>query len=110
MSTTSIFHCINVPCNGWCGSRSLSVGGGGGVHKKSQINRRMIHSNLCHRFLSKTVKNNQTIRIIYWKLKSKTLQIALLKDEIKGSLDKWSQLCYQLRIINLFIIFDVSKW
>lgn len=59
MSTTSIFHCINVPCNGWCGSRSLSVGGGGGVHKKSQINRRMIHSNPCHRFLSKTVKNNQ---------------------------------------------------
>lgn len=35
MSTTSNFHCINVPCNGWSGSRSLSVEGGGVPQEKS---------------------------------------------------------------------------
>lgn len=57
MSTTSNFHCINVPCNGWSGSRSLSVEGGG-FHKKSQINRRMIPIYVTDLF-SKTEKNNQ---------------------------------------------------
>lgn len=61
MSTTSNFHCINVPCNGWSGSRSSSVEGGvgGGFHKKSQINRtRMIPIYVTDLF-SKTEKDNQ---------------------------------------------------
>lgn len=79
-------------------------GGGGSPQEKS--NESKDDSILCHRFFSKTKKTDQNYLL---KAEIKNITNCSSQTRHKGSLDKWNPLCYQLRIINLFIIFNVSK-